>query len=638
MVDPELLQQAYQTVCGDLAAQRNAQGHWVGELSSSALSTATAVSTLCLAQREFEQSASSDPNLELLNANGVRWLLQEQNEDGGWGDTDKSLSNIATTMLCVAALKLAGKSGLENGVLERAERYIEEHDGVSGLLSRYGQDKTFAVPILTNCALAGMTSWDQISALPFELACFPHSWFRFLGLPVVSYAIPALVAVGQARFHHLPPRNPGLRWVRQAAVQRSLSVLERTQPTSGGYLEAVPLTSFVTMSLISTGRLAHPIVQQGLRFLVDSVRPDGSWPIDTNLAVWNTTLAMNALPATRSLESISGEDRDVFFSCVDWLLSCQHRVRHPYTAADPGGWGWTDLSGGVPDADDTAGALLALSSVKSLLSCADDQHDQRFFKMKQNIEGAIASGIEWLLKLQNFDGGWPTFCRGWGKLPFDRSGSDLTAHVMRALTAHQNQFPRRKRLNRALTRGLCYLEQEQRQEGCWIPLWFGNQHHPREENPLYGTAKVLLAYRDLQRLEMTPPQRAFDWLNSVQNPDGGWGGKAGWESGQTGNSSVEETALAVEALISGGSRASLQPAIKKGLHWLVTAVLENRHQESSPIGFYFAKLWYYERLYPLVFTAAALGSAVREMTCDPVLCQALAGESSMTPRGAVTRQ
>ena len=638
MIDPERLQQAYQTICRDLLAQRNAQGHWVGELSSSALSTATAVSALCLAQRELEQVASSDSNFDSLSDNGVRWLLQAQNKDGGWGDTDKSFSNIATTMLCVAALKLAGQSEFANGALERAEGYIEEQDGVSGLLSRYGQDKTFAVPILTNCALAGMTSWDQVSALPFELACFPHSWYRFFGLPVVSYAIPALVAVGQARFHHLPPRNPGLRWVRQAAIQRSLSVLERTQPTSGGYLEAVPLTSFVTMSLISTGRLAHPVVQHGLRFLVDSVRPDGSWPIDTNLAAWNTTLAMNALPAIRSLESISGEDRDAFFSCVDWLLSCQHRVRHPYTAADPGGWGWTDLSGGVPDADDTAGALLALSSVKSVLSCADDQYDRRVFKMKQNIEEAVASGIKWLLKLQNFDGGWPTFCRGWGKLPFDRSGSDLTAHVMRALTAHQNQFPRRKRLNRALTRGLCYLEQEQRQEGCWIPLWFGNQHHPREENPFYGTAKVLLAYRDLQRLEMTPPQRAFDWLNSAQNPDGGWGGKAGWESGQTGNSSVEETALAVEALISGGRRASLQPAIKKGLYWLVTAVLENRHQESSPIGFYFAKLWYYERLYPLVFTAAALGSAVREMTCDPVLCQALAGESSMTPPGAVTRQ
>jgi len=40
---------------------------------------------------------------------------------------------------------------------------------------------------------------------------------------------------------------------------------------------------------------------------------------------------------------------------IDWLLDQQHRVEHPYTHAAPGGWAWTDLSGGVPDADDTSG-------------------------------------------------------------------------------------------------------------------------------------------------------------------------------------------------------------------------------------------------------------------------------------------
>jgi hypothetical protein len=35
---------------------------------------------------------------------------------------------------------------------------------------------------------------------------------------------------------------------------------------------------------------------------------------------------------------------------------------------------------------------------------------------------------------------------------------------------------------------------QQRADGSWVPLWFGNQDHPAEENPVYGTAKVLLAY------------------------------------------------------------------------------------------------------------------------------------------------
>ena len=34
-------------------------------------------------------------------------------------------------------------------------------------------------------------------------------------------------------------------------------------------------------------------------------------------------------------------------------MSCQNQQTHPFTGAAPGGWGWTDLSGAVPDADDT---------------------------------------------------------------------------------------------------------------------------------------------------------------------------------------------------------------------------------------------------------------------------------------------
>jgi squalene-hopene/tetraprenyl-beta-curcumene cyclase len=40
-------------------------------------------------------------------------------------------------------------------------------------------------------------------------------------------------------------------------------------------------------------------------------------------------------------------------------------------------------------------------------------------------------------------------------------------------------------------------------------------------------------------------------------------------------------------------------------------VESGRYQNPSPIGFYFAKLWYYEKLYPIIFTVAALGRALR---------------------------
>jgi squalene-hopene/tetraprenyl-beta-curcumene cyclase len=46
------------------------------------------------------------------------------------------------------------------------------------------------------------------------------------------------------------------------------------------------------------------------------------------------------------------------------------------------------------------------------------------------------------------------------------------------------------------------------------------------------------------------------------------------------------------------------------VQWLVQHVHDGSFANPSPIGFYFAKLWYFERLYPLVFTVAALRRAL----------------------------
>ena len=102
------------------------------------------------------------------------------------------------------------------------------------------------------------------------------------------------------------------------------------QPDSGGYLEATPLTSFVVMSLAHRDRRKVRVrgarsiaksksIREGVKFLANSIRPDGSWPIDTNLATWNTTLAINALAgAAKMSPQLLGP------KCLDWLLSCQH--------------------------------------------------------------------------------------------------------------------------------------------------------------------------------------------------------------------------------------------------------------------------------------------------------------------------
>lgn len=630
MISADRLAAAYETARRDLLVSRTQAGHWTGELASSALSTATATSALALVARATQQAGA--PRSGQLIAGGLKWLAAQQNDDGGFGDTDKSLSNISTTMLVQAAVHLAGAADGHQRLLRRAADYVARQGGVPGLRRRYGKDKTFAVPILTNCALAGLVSWDEVDPLPFELACLPHAWYRWLRLHVVSYAIPALVAIGQARFFHRRPGSPLVRWWRSRSVDPSLRVLEAMQPASGGFLEATPLTSFVVMSLASIGQARHPVVRRGVEFLIGSVRQDGSWPIDTNLATWVTTLSTNALAA-------AGEDVSRL-DCLDWILSCQCSKRHPYTHAAPGGWGWSDLSGSVPDADDTPGALLALAACDAALAGRLDradsdpqdpaaQADVVLADQRRRIHEAAALGVGWLLDLQNRDGGWPTFCRGWGRLPFDRSGTDLTAHALRALRSWQIRWSAELRpvgstaetallaglrpgwqpaVQRAVRRGFSYLARSQQPDGSWLPLWFGNQYQPDDVNPFYGTARVLLGYRDFSRMGSAAADRGLGWLRRQQNADGGWGGHAA--PGADG-SSVEETALAVEALLAGRGDPAVARCLARGLRWLVESVEAGRHQESTPIGFYFARLWYYERLYPLIFTVGALGQALQ---------------------------
>jgi squalene-hopene/tetraprenyl-beta-curcumene cyclase len=575
---------------------RHTGDHWDGHLASSALATATAVVALAIAGSSRK-----------LIAGGLDWIVAHQNPDGGWGDTIASPSNISTTMLCWAACGMPESGKSVERTVGMAERFIVAETGslapdrlAQTIAAHYGKDRTFSVPIVMTCALAGRLGpdpWRLVPQLPFELAALPHQLFSWLRLPVVSYALPALVAIGQVRHSLRPTRNPVARLLRDRSRDRTLRILEQIQPASGGFLEAVPLTSFVVMALAAGGRTDHAVVRAGVRFLAASARGDGSWPIDSNLATWVTTLSVNALACGDGLaDAVSSTERH---KLIDWLLAQQWLHDHPYTHVAPGGWAWTNLSGGVPDADDTAGALIALKQLHLAASSGEANVGEK------PLVRAAERAVGWLVSLQNSDGGIPTFCRGWGHLPFDRSGPDLTAHAIRAWSAWRSTFPlMTSSIDRACGRGVGYLRSAQRPDGAWCPLWFGNQAAPNHENLTYGTSRVLLALHEASdvagdgRQQMA--ERGFAWLLAAQNSDGGWGGARSVVS------SVEETALAVDALATIAADARATDALTRGLAWLHVNTDHGCRFTQAPIGLYFARLWYSEELYPLIFTVGAL--------------------------------
>jgi len=588
------LHSATHALLGELAPT----GHWIGHLSSSALSTATACIALSLVERHHPGRGDT-----AAVERGLRWLASHQNSDGGWGDTTLSHSNISTTALVWAAFGAAGKDASFHSHINLATRWLQNASGHSqsgweehlaeAIRRRYGKDKTFSVPILTACTLAGrlgQNGWKHIPALPFELATLPHGFYGALQLPVVSYALPALIAIGRSIHRHAPTKNPLLRWLRNCVDLRTAAKLESLQPSNGGFLEATPLTSFVLMNLAAIGEALSPTGLKSADFLRASVREDGSWPIDTNLSTWVSTWAVSAL--SHQPECMRYEERTTL---KQWLLGQQYKAVHPFTNAAPGGWAWTDLPGGVPDADDTPGALLALLALGPV-----DSTTRR----------AAELGTRWLLNLQNRDGGIPTFCKGWGALPFDRSGDDLTAHALRAWSAWLPQWKGslHKDVLRAITRATAFLRSRQRPDGTWVPLWFGNQHAPEDENPTWGTAKVILALRDLQNRGVDFPSevlhRGKAALAHLQQKDGGWSGG----HGNNLSSSVEETGAALEAL----AGTAYTDATDRGTAWLLRKVESGEWANPSPIGFYFAKLWYFEKLYPQITTVAALGAIFRK--------------------------
>lgn len=680
-VDVERLSLAHKAVRAELLAERVADGHFVGRLGSSPFATAAAVSALVVSHHRDSQHALKEAvghggdieqvvqcDLSELVLESVHWLARQQNSDGGWGDCEGSRSNIATTMMVQAAFRLTGIPAKYSDLMVRADDYVEAEGGFSALKRHCNGDKTLLAAIMANCALAGMIGWRQVPTLQIELACLPSRWRRNIQVSVHRYSRPVVLAVGQAKFHHDPPRNPISRLLRRSFWRKSLTLLEQLQAADDSFLASVPLTAFVVMSLGSVGCQEHAIVERGIEFLLSSVRGDSSWSNTPNRAVANSALALSSLiagnvenepaahnatweDAARATDTLPDHSLTdihahanhhdtqqqhhtnvaVTQDCVEWLLSCQRSEPNTLTEVTSGGWASSDAVGALPNTCATASVIAALIQ----------SHPHASGTQRERIERAAGRGVVWLLELQNEDGGWATFYRDDALLRRDESGTDVTAQVLRALAAWRRDWrtegttdARRRwsfideRAARAIETGWKYLAAQQESDGSFIPLWFGNEHQPRGKNPVYGTAQVLFAAAELDRLDSDLAQRAARWIVAAQHSNGGWGPpraaisysgaeKDGAKSRRTNEAmskycTVEETSLAISALtpLAETNQAVCQ-TVSRGYTWLTSAIEQDGHRKPANIGYSLAKLWYHERLNPLAFAAGTLSRATR---------------------------
>jgi squalene-hopene/tetraprenyl-beta-curcumene cyclase len=228
----------------------------------------------------------------------------------------------------------------------------------------------------------------------------------------------------------------------------------------------------------------------------------------------------------------------------EWLLREEVTVggdwsiRRPGLA--PGGWAFEFDNDLYPDVDDTAVVVLALRE----LGLGD---------------AAAQRGLDWMVGMQSRSGGWGAFDADnealWlYKLPIcdfgkvtDEPSADVTAHALEAL-GHEDGY------GESLAAGLSWLLDEQEPGGSWFGRW-GVNH-------LYGTGAALPA---LEACGVSPNhpaiRRAIAWLDSIQQPDGGFGEDIASYSdpGRRGRgvATPSQTAWALLAYVSGGAGDAL---------------------------------------------------------------------------------
>ncbi|MDG3004047.1 squalene--hopene cyclase [Paludisphaera mucosa] len=625
---------------------QQADGHWVGELEGDSILESESILLMAFFGREREE----------VCRRCARYLLKHQLPEGGWPNYPGGPAEISTSVKAYFALKLTG-TPVDDPAMVKARAAVLAQGGAAACNS-------FTRFYL---ALLGQISYDDCPTVPPEMALIPSrldfslsamsAWTRSIVVPlsIVSHCKPVRKLPPERGIHELfiagdkrwkKPSQPFFSWGRFfLTVDRGLKWADRLLPTSWRRRGLQAAHRWMVEHFEDSdglGAIYPPMIYTILALKCldyDDDSPAVAWAWrqlddlrieegDTTRfqpcvsPVWDTAIAAIALA-----DAEDATDEPAIEKAADWLLGKELRrggdwqVRRP--GVEPTGWHFQYANGFYPDIDDTAMVLMALLR-------SSEADEPRFAE-------AIKRGVDWLLAMQNRDGGWAAFDvdidnEVLTKVPFadhnamlDPSCADITARVIEALgdLGYALDHP-------AVARGLDYLWRTQEPEGCWYGRWGVNY--------IYGTWQVLQGLKAIDHPMDAPALvRAADWLESVQQPCGGWGETCRTydepELKGTGAPTASQTSWALLGLISAGRASS--PAVARGIQHLVDTQLEDGSwDEPEFTGTGFPRVFYlryhlYRVSFPLMAIARYGRAVARERSLAP---GALASRIPADPR------
>ncbi len=600
------------------------EGYWVGEL----MVDSTLVSDT-IAFHHWDGTVDLEWQRKAVNH-----IFSMQLPDGGWNIYYGGPSEVNATIKAYLALKLAGVPVTDARMLKAREVALN-HGGVPRM-------NTFSKLYL---ALLGLYPWDYVPTIPSEVILIGKwfyvnfnemsNWSRSMIVPlaIINHFKPTrpldhgtnLDELYPEGFHerdlalrpdperftwrnfflwldklHKFVENNNLRPFRKLALKKAEQwMLERFEGSHG--LAAIfPAMLNALIALKALGYSDdHPQVIRARSELKnlqheeeDTVRIEPCFS-----PVWDT-----AIVAMCMRESGIPAEHPRMKQCAEWLMEKEIRFRGDWyyknpVDVEPSGWVFEYENKWNPDVDDTAMVLLALRQIPTDNPAKRDECLQR--------------GLKWMMTFQCKDGGWAAFDKDCTKgvlekVPFadhnamlDPECADITARILELL-GYEGYAVSHPQVIKALQ----FIRDHQEDDGSWYGRWGVNY--------IYGTWQVL---RGLRALHINMNQRwlikARDWLESVQNADGGWGERCNTYDDPVfkgkGPSTASQTAWALMGLCAFDDPH--RESIRRGIEYLARMQNEDgswTENEITGTGFprvFYLKYDMYRNAWPLLALA-----------------------------------